>query len=370
MDTHTGASHKKNSLGGISVCFFGDYDEEHNRTKMLIRGLALEGIEVFECHIGHKEKNRYWKLFVRYQSLRDTCDVVFLGHSSDRWLPLVTRIITLGKMLFWDIQFSFYDNWVFDRKLAKPKSIKALYYWCADYFNCRVVDRIILDTHEHFEYFKKTFRVSTLKLVRVASSADTRIFFPRPKPKSDGIFRVEYHGVYIPVQGVDVVVRAAKILEHEPNIQFILIGDGQEKKKIVVLAEKLGLTNVKFLPFLPLDQIPNYIAEADLCVGLVGDIPRVRRTVANKVYEAAAMERVSVNADVPAVRELFTDGVDIVLVKQGNAEDLAEKIIFLRDNSAILEAMSKAAYKTFTKKCSPESVGKQLGEGIRKSLGL
>lgn len=370
MDTHTGASHKKNSLKGVSVCFFGDYDEEHNRTKMLIRGLALEGVEVRECHVGHEEKKRYWKLFVQYQSLKNTCDVVFLGHSSDRWLPLVARVITLGKILFWDVQFSFYDNWVFDRKLAKPKSIKALYYWCADYFNCRIVDRIILDTYEHFEYFKKTFGVPPLKLVRVASSADTRIFFPRPKSKSDGVFRVEYHGKYIPVQGVDVVVRAAKILEHEPDIQFTLIGDGQEKRKTIAMAEKLGLTNITFLPFLPLDQIPNYIAEADLCVGLVGDIPRVRRTVANKVYEAAAMERVSVNADVPAVRELFTGGVDIMLVKQGDEEDLARKILFLRDNPAILKAMSKATYETFIEKCSPESVGRQLGEGIRRSLGL
>jgi glycosyltransferase involved in cell wall biosynthesis len=353
----------------MTVCYFGDYDPEHNRTKLLIRGLELMGVRVERCFVERNSSFRYLKIIVQYLKLRIRYDAMVLGHSDSHFMPLIARLLAPHKRIIWDIQFSYYDNWVFDRKLVREGSLKAHYHWLADWFNCRIVDRVILDTRTHFTYFVEEFGVNPAKMVQVASSADTDVFYPREGRARDGKLRVEYHGKYIPVQGVDVVLRAAGLLLNDPDISFTLIGNGQERKRMEALAEELALTNVEFLPFMPLSRLPPYIAEADVCIGLIGDIPRVRLTIANKLYEAAAMGRVSINADVPAIRELFTDGVDVVLIPQGNAEVLAEKLRYLKAHKEEVQELGKAAYRTFKEKCSPMSVGTQLERGIKQMLG-
>lgn len=347
------------------VCFFGDYDPAHNRTKMLIEGLRARSVSVIVCHTTIRTKKKYLHLWRQFFKMRSECDVVLLGFSDDRFMPLVARIITFGKKLVWDTQFSVYDNWVFDRKLVTQGSLKAGYHWFLDWMNCRLVDKIILDFDAHINYFETTFGVSPRRCIRVNGSADTSVFFPRPKPISDGFFRVEYHGKYIPVQGVDTIVRAAKLIEYDPMVKFTLIGDGQDYKKIRALAEELDVKNIEFLPFMPLKNLPKYIAEADVCMGMVGDIPRVERQIPNKLYEAAAMGRFAINADSAAVREIFVDGEDVILMKRGDAQDLVNKILMLKNNPELTEKLSRGALKKFWEKCSPECVGDQLCSGIQ-----
>lgn len=350
------------------LCFFGDFDQSYNRNKMLIEGARRVGAHVQVCHTALRSKKKYLELWRSFRAIRSQCDAVVLGFSDDRFLPFVARLITWGKLLVWDTNYSVYDNWVFDRRLVRPRSLKALYHWLLDWCSCRCVDVLILDFDTHIAYFGRTFGVPARQCIRVNGSADTSVFHPLPVRAPDNMFHVEYHGKYIPVQGVDVIIRAAKLLMHEPNIRFTLIGDGQEAKNVKNLAASLGVTNVEFLPFLPLEQLPPYIAAADVCMGLIGDVPRVARTVANKVYEAAAMGRVSINADVPAIREIFTDGVDVVLVRQGDPEDLAKKILMLKHDPALVARLSTGARSTFERACSPEHIGQLLVAGIQQHI--
>lgn len=351
----------------LRVCFFGEWDPAHNPTKALMRGLESQGAQIIPCFSKVRGKGKYLDLLKKFLPIRSSCDVVIVTFSGDRLMPLMARVITWRKLLLWDVGFSFYDNFVFDRKLVRAGSLKARYHWFFDWFNIRVVDRVILDFKTHQKYYQTMFGLNLARSIFWYGGADTAVFYPRPKSVSDNVFRIEYHGKYIPVHGVETVLRAAKILESETEIHFTLIGDGQERKKVEDLAKELRLMNLRFLPFLPLSELPAHVANADLCIGLIGDVPRVSRTVANKVYETAAMGRVSVNADGDAIREIFTDGVDIVLIPPGNAEALAEKILQLKANPALVERMSQAAYQTFQKECSSESIGKRLIAGIRNA---
>ena len=66
--------------------------------------------------------------------------------------------------------------------------------------------------------------------------------------------------------GVDILIKAVKelkILDYE----LWIAGDGKEKKKLESLVKKLGLENkVKFLGSIPNEQIPEYLAQADVFV--------------------------------------------------------------------------------------------------------
>ena len=202
------------------------------------------------------------------------------------------------------------------------------------------------------------------KLARVLVGADTRVFTPLAKTCDTGKFEVEFHGKYIPVQGTDVIVRAAKLLEQK-DVHFTMVGGGQAFNETKALVEKLRVTNVTFFPTLPREKVVEYIRNADVCVGLVGDVPRVVRAIPNKLYEAAAMARVSINVDSSSLREVFTPGVDTIGVKQGDPEDLARAIRQLKE-SGDSEEMGRAAYDIFTKTSTPKLVAQSLVSALSK----
>ncbi len=358
-------SQKKNLLK--RVCFFGDYDPSYNRTKVLIEGLRQNGVEVVECREDPRapvlEKCRcLWRAYRNTEAH----DAVIVGFSNTRWMPFFARLLT-RKPLLWDLIFSFYDNWVFDRKLVRPGSLKAGYHWFLDWLLPHFVNRVILHTNASIEYFTRTFHLPAEKFCLVQVGADTNVFIARMRTRHD-LFRVEYHGKYIPLHGVETLIRAAKLLEEDASIRFYLVGDGQERKKMQGLASELGLTNVEFLGLLPEDKLVANIAEADVCIGFLGDVPRVEDAVGNKIYETAAMGRVCITAGTKAIREFFTDGKDIVLVQRGNAEDLASKIRYLKEHPDKRELLEKGVLETFKRSASPKEVGRQLIGAIEKVL--
>ncbi len=341
------------------VCYFGDYDPSYSRTKVLIQGLKENGVEVIECRVDSRTPflKKYISLYRRYRAVGDH-DAVIIGFTSTRWLPFFARLFA-RRPVVWDMLFSFYDNWVFDRKIVKPGSLKAGYHWLLDAVLVRMMDRVILHTDASADYFVRTFDISPEKFRRVRLGADTRIFFPRPRI-GDGSFRIEYHGKYIPVHGVEVAVRAAKLLEDDPAIRFVMIGDGQEKKNVERLVEDLSVRNIEFIGFLPAEELPQYVAEADLCLGLLGNVPRVEDSIANKQYECAAMGRVSINADTKGVHEQYEDGVDAILVKKGDPADLSRRIREVKKDAALQARLEANALKNFNETSTPKHIGAEL----------
>jgi glycosyltransferase involved in cell wall biosynthesis len=348
----------------MKICYFGDY-QITGRTKVLRLALEKKGIEIIDCHSEKKGIAFYSDLWKKVRALQNDFDVLFIGNSGpSNFLPLFAQCVT-SKPIVWEPMFSIYDNYVFDRKVAPRWSIKALYYFIMDYVGCRASDVIILDTHANGTYFVETFHADKTKIARVLIGADTGVFYPMEREKEHALFEVEYHGKYIPVQGIDVIVRAAKLLEDDPHIHVTMIGNGQMYKETVKLAETLNVSNITFLPFMPVDELRPYIARADVCFGLIGDVPRVHRAIPNKLYEAAAMQRVTINADTVALREVFTPGEDVIVVPPGNVQAVADAIRSLKASGKALEMGEKAAH-TFHEQVSFDCIGDELIAALAK----
>ncbi len=69
-------------------------------------------------------------------------------------------------------------------------------------------------------------------------------------------------------KGADYFIRAAKkILEFEPNVTFLIGGKGPELKNLIRLSIELGISdNVKFLGYVPDDDLPKLYSLADVYV--------------------------------------------------------------------------------------------------------
>lgn len=337
----------------MKILYLGDYDPTYPRHHVLVNGLRAHNVEVIEAPVSGTGFSLLHAFREKIQKHRDV-DAVFVAYSNSRLVWFV-RLCT-RKPILWNAFYSLYDNWIYDRKLARPVSLKAAWYWFLDWICCVSATRIILETNEDIRYFVRTFLISQKKFLRIFVGFNEIVFKPRPKVPN-ATFTVEFHGYYIPVQGVEHIIDAAHLLRDEKNLRFVLIGSGQTHAAIRSRAESYHLTNVTFVKSVPLEEISAYIAEANVCLGLLGDIPRIEQAIPNKVYEASAMARPSITARTKAIRELFTEHSDIVLVERGNAKDLAEKILMLKNDPTLVERIGEAAYRTVHERAGTHVLG-------------
>src|SRR3989339_1350559 len=182
----------------MKICYFGIYDPNYSRNRILNGGLRENGVEVIECRTELKGVKKYFDLVKKHWRIRKDYDAMVVGFPGYQAM-ILARFLT-RKIIIFDAFASAYDSSVFDRKLVKPKSLKALYYWTLDWLPCRLADAVLLDTNEHIKYFVETFRIKPEKFFRIFIGADDKIYYPEienPNKK----FTVLFFGTFIPLQG-------------------------------------------------------------------------------------------------------------------------------------------------------------------------
>jgi glycosyltransferase involved in cell wall biosynthesis len=188
------------------------------------------------------------------------------------------------------------------------------------------------------------------------------------KDQQEKIFRIHFHGGFIPLQGVSYIISAAEILLPHNDILFRIIGNGQEYKSIKKIAEEKKLSNIKFVDPVSLEQLNDYLNESALALGIFGTTSKTPIVIPNKVYEAVAAGCPVITADTPAIRELFIDGENISLVPAGDAQALSEKILLLKNNPALRETLAHNAHELFKEKLTPEHLVRTMMEQINNTI--
>lgn len=340
----------------MKICYFGNYDQNYSRNKILIRGLRKNGAEVVECNTRISGFGKYFDLIRKYYRLRGRYDIMIVGFPGFQSM-ILAKFLTRKPIVF-DAFLSIYDSEVFDRKSVKKISVRALYYWLLDFLSCFLANRVLLDTNEHIAYFHKTFHFKRRKFHRVFVGADDQIFYPRPNRQEKKNFTIAFHGMFIPLQGIEYIVEAAEILRNE-KISFDLIGCGQEFNKIKNKISDVVLKNINLIGRIPIEKIPDYIKNADVCLGIFGNTPKTNRVIPNKLYECIAMKKPVITADTRAVREIFSEN-HLMLCRAADGNDLAEKILILAANEELRRKLASKSHNLFKETFTPEKLGFNL----------
>jgi len=99
---------------------------------------------------------------------------------------------------------------------------------------------------------------------------------------------VVYAGTFGLVNGVGYLVEvAAKLAPLDPDVRFLLVGDGRERDSVEALARTLGVLDksVFILPPQPKPEIAKILAAADLATSVVIDVPALWHNSANKFFD-------------------------------------------------------------------------------------
>ncbi len=264
-------------------------------------------------------------------------DVIFIGGIPQLIVPIIQlRLLRLQKKaLVIDFFISIYDTLVNDRKVLSPSNPLSRILKMLDRKALTRADHVIVDTREHAAYFSGIFGVDSHKMTVIYLEADKQIYYPRKVDKPRDLrdkFVVFFFGAMNPLQGAEVILESAAILEGRADIVFIIIGPYERIRNFELCSK---LKNVRFAArWLPQAEIAAHIATSDVCLAghFNAEVEKAARVIPGKAYSYLAMEKPVIFGDNPANRELFPKSTKSVhFVKMGDPSALADKILQLAD---------------------------------------
>jgi len=374
----------------MKVCYFGTYESQYPRNRILIQGLRQNGVDVIEVHQSVWESQtdktgKYLSLFsllklfliliiklnrltIKIIPLLKKTDVIVVGYIGQIDVILI-KLLTLFKRkpIIFNSLISIYSTLVEDRGIFKKASIQAKLIFLIDKISFKLANIIITDTKRQAKYIEDKFNISSFKIKRIFVGADQRYFYPKEVNRAKDKFRVLFYGKFIPLHGIEYIIKATKILEPDPDIEFRIIGSGQIKNQIMSLVDKLNLVNTTFIDWVYYDRLCDYISSSSACLGVFSGSPKAERVIPNKVFQVIASKVALITSDNEAIRELLTDRKDSILCKARSEKSLASAIKLLRDDVVLRENIRKEGFLTFKRNCSTRILGKQLLNIIKKT---
>jgi glycosyltransferase involved in cell wall biosynthesis len=364
----------------MKVIFAGTYDAAFNRNKRLQALLEEQGHEVVACNVELWGSTRYDimgerkvqmltrgliaypKLIWRFLRMK-RADAVFAMYPGWFDMVVLAPLAKLRRMpIVFDPFISLYDTAVADRKVAGEGSLLGRISKLVDRLSMRWATRVLADTPEHAAYYTQLTGVAPADTGVVWLGAQDDVFGPRPdvQPVEN---RVLFHGTFIGLQGIETILRAAKLLEPD-GIPVRIVGSGQEQPMVDALMEELQPSNVELVGRVPLEQVVDEIAAASVCLGIFGTSQKAGRVVPNKVFECTAVGRPVITADTPALRGAFS-GTELALVPAGDPEALANEIRRLLADPDTREKMAAAAHERYVENFSTVPLSRLLDEQLR-----
>jgi colanic acid biosynthesis glycosyl transferase WcaI len=261
------------------------YDDPTRRFKRRERWNDIDIIRIPSLSLG---KNGRWRRAFNFGSFLLVCSLRLLASRRFDVVvaltspPLISFLAALfvklkgGNLCFWVMDLNpdeaIAAGWLNEKSLLTRGFQRMLNY------SFHVATRtVVLDRFMKERVMAKGFNPERVAIVPpwshdddVQYSAMGREDFRRKHGLSDK-FVVMYSGNHSPCHPLDTLVDAARVLKECSEIVFCFIGGGSEQVKVRKLAAQQGLTNVKCLPYQPLDELSSSLSAADLHVVVMGD---------------------------------------------------------------------------------------------------
>lgn len=181
--------------------------------------------------------------------------------------------------------------------------------------------------------------------------------------KSQRIFDVLFAGNMGKAQEMDAILESGLILKIEnPSIRLLLLGGGVEVTRLKKMVEDLAITNVKFLPRIPMAEVGAVLASADALLVHLKDDPLFRITIPAKTQAYMAAGKPILMAVAGDATQLILGSGAGICAQPANARSIADAIMKLASlEPEKLHEMGESGRSFYWKKLS-------LDVGVRKFL--
>lgn len=198
------------------------------------------------------------------------------------------------------------------------------------------------------------------KTVIIPNWADTDMVKPISRQSNNFLknnaleenFIVLYSGNMGITHPLETLLDVAEKLIHQPDIVFVLIGNGAKRADLEKSATERQLSNVRFMPYQPFDQLSHSLSAADLNV-IALDKAAATASVPSKTYYAlaAGCALLAIGEAHSEVAQLIEQEQIGATYSQDDIDGIAQFILAMKNEHHTLQAMrerSSAAASHYT----------------------
>lgn len=262
------------------------------------------------------------------------------------------------------IQEALVSGWI------RPRSMKLLFYTILEGMVLRRADAVIVLNGHIRDWMINGQGIDPSKIFLVPNGVDVKKFIPNPESEGK-IKRSSDKRTIIFVKrlseqsGVRYLIQSmSAVKEQFPDVQLLLIGDGELADELRGMVEDLGLSgNVQFIGRVPNDQVPTYLNGADIYV--LPSVPQgeAEETFSLSLIEALACGKAVIATSIGGSKEIIGSGKDIgVLVPPRDPEALAGAIIRFLEDPKMIAMFGENARKAVVSRFTWEGVAKETLE--------
>ena len=181
------------------------------------------------------------------------------------------------------------------------------------------------------------------------------------KTKIDKVFTVIYSGNFGLAQGLNTIIKSAEILKDYP-INFIMIGDGLDRKKLKDSVNHKKLNNITFYKPIERKKLIKMIKKSSLCLVPLKKDNLFKTALPSKMFEYMACSR-------PIVCNYGDAGEIVKRIKSGkviepeNAQLMSNAILYYFNNKSKVEEDGENGYNYIKSFMIKENL---LGDALSK----
>ncbi len=177
---------------------------------------------------------------------------------------------------------------------------------------------------------------------------------------------VLFVGSLIPRKGLPYLVEAAKkIVKEQPDITFLIVGEGPLKQQTTASIEAANLSvNFKFLGALKDDTLNAAYNCTDMFV-----LPSIQEGQGIVLLEAQASGKPIVAFDIGGVNEAVRNNETGLLVKRGNTDELADALLRFLSDDALREKMGANGRKFVSENFTWDICAQKMLKVYHEALG-
>ncbi len=153
-------------------------------------------------------------------------------------------------------------------------------------------------------------------------------------------FVAAYVGTHGMAHGLDTILDAAERLKDQPDIAFLMVGDGSERARLKQAVSDRNLSNIIMQGQQSKAKMPEVWTITDVSLVLLRRLDLFKTVIPSKIFESMAMSVpivLGVEGEVKGIIEKAQTGL---CIEPESAEQLAEALLELKENQALYKEVS------------------------------
>ena len=330
--------------------------------KFILREQIGENIELLRCHVSESYNKSFIGRFWGYLSfaLSTVIAGTFKVKSPDVVLctsPPLTVGLTgwlLSRIKRVPMIFEVRDLWpesAIDTGVLTSKPLIKLSYWLEkkSYKSSSWIN-VLTPAFETALIEKKNIRPDRISMI--PNGADLDIVKPgilenhvRDELRLQGKFVVTYLGAHGRANCLIQLIDAAEKLKDHDDIRIMLVGDGMEKPMLKEEVQKRGLENIIFVDSVSKEAVVDYTSASNVCTAVLKKVDTFKTVYPNKVFDYMSAKKPIILGIDGVARKLVEDANAGIFVEPENAEEFANAVLKLKDNSELCRNFGEEGYR-------------------------